>query len=84
MRRVQHRRAGPRGDSESREREVLVHRKGATRAFGPGMADLPERFRPIGQPVIIGGGMETGSYPLGAWGMRRRPSSPRHTAVGER
>ena len=46
------------------EREVLVHRKGATRAFGPGMADLPQRYRQVGQPVIIGGSMETGSYLL--------------------
>ena len=45
-------------------REVLIHRKGATRAFGPGMPDLPEIYRKIGQPVIIGGSMETGSYLL--------------------
>ncbi len=45
-------------------REVLVHRKGATRAFGPGRPELPERFRDTGQPVIIGGSMETGSYLL--------------------
>jgi len=43
---------------------LLVHRKGATRAFGPGMEGLPERYKPIGQPVIIGGSMETGSYLL--------------------
>ncbi|MBI2852827.1 MAG: RtcB family protein [Chloroflexi bacterium] len=46
------------------ERELLVHRKGATRAFGPGMPGLPERYRDTGQPVIIGGSMETGSYLL--------------------
>jgi tRNA-splicing ligase RtcB len=46
------------------ERELLVHRKGATRAFGPGMAGLPEVYRSTGQPVIIGGSMETGSYLL--------------------
>ncbi|MBI2829527.1 MAG: RtcB family protein [Chloroflexi bacterium] len=46
------------------ERELLVHRKGATRAFGPGMPGLPVRYRDIGQPVIIGGSMETGSYLL--------------------
>ncbi|HBD07383.1 MAG TPA: RNA-splicing ligase RtcB, partial [Syntrophobacteraceae bacterium] len=45
-------------------REVLVHRKGATRAFGPGMPDLPEIYKEIGQPVIIGGSMESGSYLL--------------------
>ncbi|MFQ5428582.1 MAG: RtcB family protein [Thermodesulfobacteriota bacterium] len=47
---------------EGREKEVLVHRKGATRAFPPGMAGLPERYAAVGQPVIIGGSMETGSY----------------------
>ncbi|MBI3804039.1 MAG: RtcB family protein [Nitrospirae bacterium] len=45
-------------------REVLVHRKGATRAFGPGEQALPPQYRPYGQPVIIGGSMETGSYLL--------------------
>ena len=47
-----------------RERRLLVHRKGSTRAFGPGMAGVPERYRAAGQPVIIGGSMETGSYLL--------------------
>jgi tRNA-splicing ligase RtcB len=46
------------------EREVLVHRKGATRAFGPGMRGIPARYAAVGQPVIIGGSMETGSYLL--------------------
>jgi tRNA-splicing ligase RtcB (3'-phosphate/5'-hydroxy nucleic acid ligase) len=46
------------------ERDILVHRKGATRAFGPGMEGLPEAYRETGQPVIIGGSMETGSYLL--------------------
>ena len=45
-------------------RELLVHRKGATRAFAPGMEGLPEVYRESGQPVIIGGSMETGSYLL--------------------
>src|SRR4028119_34087 len=49
---------------DGKERTLLVHRKGATRAFGPGMADVPERYQAIGQPVIIGGSMETGSYLL--------------------
>jgi len=43
---------------------LLVHRKGATRAFGPNMEGLPERYQEVGQPVIIGGSMETGSYLL--------------------
>ena len=47
-----------------RRRKLLVHRKGATRAFGPGMPDVPAALRTIGQPVIIGGSMETGSYLL--------------------
>jgi tRNA-splicing ligase RtcB len=45
-------------------KNLLVHRKGATRAFGPGMEGLPERYKGVGQPVIIGGSMETGSYLL--------------------
>jgi tRNA-splicing ligase RtcB len=45
-------------------KEVLVHRKGATRAFAEGMEDIPARYRSLGQPVIIGGSMETGSYLL--------------------
>jgi len=49
---------------EGREKTLLVHRKGSTRAFGPGHADLPARYRETGQPVIIGGSMETGSYLL--------------------
>ncbi len=46
------------------EGELIVHRKGATRAFGPGRPELPERYRETGQPVICGGSMETGSYVL--------------------
>ncbi|MBI4184795.1 MAG: RtcB family protein [Proteobacteria bacterium] len=42
----------------------LVHRKGATRAFGPGHEALPERYRDTGQPVLIPGSMGTGSYVL--------------------
>jgi tRNA-splicing ligase RtcB (3'-phosphate/5'-hydroxy nucleic acid ligase) len=45
-------------------REVFVHRKGATRAFGPGHPDLPEDLRPLGQPVLIGGSMGTESWVL--------------------
>jgi len=45
-------------------RRLLVHRKGATRALPPGHPDLPAVFRETGQPVIIGGSMETGSYLL--------------------
>jgi len=45
-------------------RQVLVHRKGATRAFGPGHPELPAIYRGAGQPVIVGGSMESGSYLL--------------------
>lgn len=45
-------------------RELFVHRKGATRAFGPGQLDLPEPLRSTGQPVLIGGSMGTSSYVL--------------------
>jgi tRNA-splicing ligase RtcB len=49
---------------DGKERELFVHRKGATRAFGPGHAGLPEALRAAGQPVLIGGSMGTGSYIL--------------------
>jgi tRNA-splicing ligase RtcB len=46
------------------KKRLFVHRKGATRAFGPGHPALPEAFRPHGQPVLIGGSMGTASYVL--------------------
>ena len=49
---------------DGEEKELVIHRKGATRSFPPGHPDLAERYRSIGQPVIIGGSMETGSYLL--------------------
>jgi len=49
---------------DGRRRELFVHRKGATRAFGPGHRDLPPEYREIGQPVLIGGSMGTSSYVL--------------------
>jgi tRNA-splicing ligase RtcB (3'-phosphate/5'-hydroxy nucleic acid ligase) len=49
---------------DGRTADLLVHRKGATRSFGPGHKDVPAPYRDIGQPVIIGGSMETGSYLL--------------------
>lgn len=45
-------------------RDLMVHRKGATRAFPSGMEQLPEKFRSIGQPVIIPGSMGTASWVL--------------------
>ncbi len=50
--------------SDGYTRELFVHRKGATRAFGPGHAELPPSLREIGQPVLIGGTMGTESYIL--------------------
>lgn len=49
---------------DGKERDLYVHRKGATRAFGPGHPGLPAALRATGQPVLIGGSMGTGSYVL--------------------
>ncbi len=49
---------------EGKATRVCVHRKGATRAFGPGRAEVPEDYRALGQPVLIPGSMGTGSYVL--------------------
>ncbi len=49
---------------EGNWKEVIVHRKGATRAFGPNNPEIPKEYLEIGQPVIVGGSMETGSYLL--------------------
>jgi len=49
---------------EGRDREVMVHRKGATRAFPPGHPDVPEVYQSVGQPVLIPGSMGTASYVL--------------------
>jgi tRNA-splicing ligase RtcB len=46
------------------QRRLFIHRKGATRAFGPGHPELPLRLRDIGQPVLIGGSMGTESWVL--------------------
>ena len=43
---------------------LCVHRKGATRAFGPAHPETPERYRAVGQPVFIPGSMGTASYVL--------------------
>jgi tRNA-splicing ligase RtcB len=51
-------------DIENKRVKVCVHRKGATRAFGPGSAVLPDDLRDIGQPVLIPGSMGTASYVL--------------------
>jgi len=49
---------------DSEKRTVYVHRKGATRAFGPGHPDVPAMYRDVGQPVLIPGDMGTASYVL--------------------
>src|SRR3990170_1608552 len=50
----------PNGQSK----KLIVHRKGATRSFGPNRPEVPEIYRAVGQPVIVGGSMETGSFLL--------------------
>lgn len=53
---------------DGRPRRLFVHRKGATRAWGPGHPGVPAVFRDVGQPVLIGGTMGTASYILaGTW-----------------
>jgi tRNA-splicing ligase RtcB len=49
---------------EHQKQKLYVHRKGATRALGPGHPDIPAPLREAGQPVLIGGSMGTGSYVL--------------------
>jgi len=49
---------------DGKKKRVCVHRKGATRAFPAGHRDLPECYRPVGQPVLIPGDMGTNSYVL--------------------
>jgi len=49
---------------KGRDTEVFVHRKGATRAFGPGRKEIPREYREAGQPVLIPGTMGTSSYVL--------------------
>jgi tRNA-splicing ligase RtcB len=49
---------------DGRTKDVCVHRKGATRSFGPGREEIPEVYRSVGQPIIIPGSMGTASYIL--------------------
>jgi len=49
---------------DGKDRDLFVHRKGATRSLGPGHPELPVAFAETGQPVLIGGSMGTGSYVL--------------------
>ncbi len=61
-----------RHEVDGKKRDVLVHRKGATRAFPPGHREIPAIYREIGQPVLIPGSMGTASWILvGAEGAMR-------------
>jgi len=51
-------------DVDGRRRRLCVHRKGATRAFGPGSDVLPSAYRDVGQPVLVPGSMGTASWVL--------------------
>jgi tRNA-splicing ligase RtcB len=51
---------------DGEHKRLYVHRKGATRAYGPDHPDLPKALRPCGQPVLIGGSMGTQSFILAA------------------
>jgi tRNA-splicing ligase RtcB len=67
---------------DGKPHEVYVHRKGATRAWGPGHPGLPDRLRAVGQPVLIGGTMGTSSWVLAGTesGMRASFGSACHGA----
>jgi tRNA-splicing ligase RtcB (3'-phosphate/5'-hydroxy nucleic acid ligase) len=52
-------------------RRLCVHRKGATRAFGPGHPEIPARYADVGQPVVVPGSMGTNSYLLTGTGKAR-------------
>jgi len=49
---------------KSKKQKICVHRKGATRSFGKGRKEIPEKYRGVGQPVLIPGSMGTSSYIL--------------------
>jgi tRNA-splicing ligase RtcB (3'-phosphate/5'-hydroxy nucleic acid ligase) len=67
---------------DGQRKRLLVHRKGATRAFGPGRDEVPARYRSVGQPVLVGGTMGTSSYILRGTdlGMRETFGSALHGA----
>ena len=67
---------------DGKERELYIHRKGATRAFGPNHPDVPAVLRPYGQPVLIGGSMGTGSYVLA--GLNEGEAADAPTLMGGR
>jgi tRNA-splicing ligase RtcB (3'-phosphate/5'-hydroxy nucleic acid ligase) len=51
-------------DVDGNRMKLYVHRKGATRAFGPGRDDIPKKYKHLGQPVLIPGSMGSASYVL--------------------
>lgn len=65
---------------DGQPRRLFVHRKGATRAFGPGHPALPEPLRAVGQPVLIGGSMGTASHILAGSGSTQAFASACHGA----
>jgi len=65
---------------DGERRRLFVHRKGATRAFGPGHAELPVEYRTVGQPVLIGGSMGTASWVLAGAGQALAFASACHGA----
>ncbi len=54
----------PAGEEEGQRKRLCVHRKGATRSYGPGHADLPSEYQDVGQPVIVPGDMGRMSFLL--------------------
>lgn len=56
----------PAGPDAGRRKRLCVHRKGATRAFGPGHPDVPSAYRAVGQPVMVPGDMGRASFLLAA------------------
>ena len=56
----------PAGEEAGKRKRLCVHRKGATRAFGPGHKDVPAEYRAVGQPVIVPGDMGRMSFLLAA------------------
>jgi tRNA-splicing ligase RtcB len=67
---------------EGKRRSLLVHRKGATRAFGPNHPEIPSAYRHVGHPILVGGTMGTASYVMRgtALGMERTFGSGIHGA----
>ena len=65
-----------------KQKHLFVHRKGSTRAFGPGRQEIPQAYRKAGQPVLVGGTMGTCSYILVGTdiGMKRTFGSACHGA----